>query len=176
MLASYDGEGATREGVEQEFNDNQFTTNPYFAAYKFINNSDKDRLIGQAMLRYDFSDWLYIQGRIGEDFYLNLATSVTPTGTAYRPAGDMSEVSLKFLEINSDLLVGAQRSFNENFGVNIGVGANRLDRKSERINPTGGTFVIPYLYSLGNLLSRTGSGRRTPFLEKPHQPRRGLVQ
>ncbi len=154
LLASVDGEGSERDGSEQEFNDNGFITNPYFAAYKFINNSAKDRLLGSATIRYDLADWLYIQGRIGQDFYNNRITSVTPTGTEYNPAGGMTEGNRRFSERNIEGLLGIDHSFSENFGVNLGFGGNRLDRTSENINSYGGTFVIPYLYALGNTSSR----------------------
>lgn len=111
--------------------------------------------MGQALLRYDLTDWLYVPGpRSGQDFYLNRRTVVTPTGTAYNYNGGMNKYSLKFSEVNADFLVGAQHDFGENFGLNVGVGANRLDRRVETIEADGGTFVIPYLYALGNLLSR----------------------
>lgn len=154
LLASADGEGSERDGSEQEFNDNGFITNPYFAAYKFINNSAKDRLLGSATIRYDLADWLYIQGRIGQDFYSNRITSVTPTGTEYNPNGGMTEGSRRFSERNLEGLLGIDHSFSENFGINLGFGGNRMDRTSENINSYGGTFVIPYLYSLGNTSSR----------------------
>lgn len=154
LLAGVDGEGSDRAGNELEFNDNQFITNPYFAAYKFFNNTNKDRLMGQALLRYDLTDWLYVQGRIGQDFFVNRTTSVTPTGTAYNRVGGMNENSVKLSEVNADFLIGSTHSFTENFGLNVGIGANRLDRRVEGIYTNGGTFVIPYLYSLGNLLSR----------------------
>ncbi len=154
LLAAYDGEGSARDGSEQEFNDNGFITNPYFGAYKFINNSGKDRLIGAATLRYQLADWLYVQGRIGQDFFNNRVTTVTPTGTEYNPAGNMNENSLDFSERNLEGLIGLNHSFSENFGINAGIGANRMDRRSENLSANGGTFVIPYLYSLGNTVSR----------------------
>ncbi|MBK6931874.1 MAG: SusC/RagA family TonB-linked outer membrane protein [Saprospirales bacterium] len=154
LLAGEDGEGSERDGSEQEFNDNGFITNPYFAAYKFINRSAKDRLLGSATIRYDLADWLYIQGRIGQDFISNRITTVTPTGTEYNPAGNMNENSLRLSERNLEGLIGIDHAFSENFGINAAVGANRMDRRSENINANGGTFVIPYLYSLGNTTSR----------------------
>ena len=157
LLAGVDGEGSERDGSEQEFNDNGFTTNPYFAAYKFINNSAKDRILGAATLRYNLADWLYVQGRIGQDFYSNRITTVTPSGTEYNPAGGMSERSRRFAERNLEGLLGINHSFSENFGINLGFGGNRMDRRSENIEANGGTFVIPYLYALGNTTSRNFS-------------------
>ncbi len=157
LLSGVDGEGSARDGTELGFNDNDYITNPYFAAYKFINNSAKDRLLGNALARYDLTDWLYIQGRIGQDFYSNRITTVTPTGTEYNPAGGMGERSLRFSERNIEGLLGINHAFSDNFGINAGGGVNRMDRSSESINDDGGTFVIPYLYALGNTKSRNFS-------------------
>ncbi len=154
LLAGEDGEGSDRTGVELKFNDNDFITNPYFAAYKFIRDSDKDRLMYSGSVRYDLADWIYLQGRYGQDFFINRTTNVTPTGTAYNGGGNMEEVSFKLSEVNVDGLLGIEHDFNDIFGINAGVGASRMDRRSERLSAGGGQFVVPYLYSIGNLNSR----------------------
>ncbi|MGI9541688.1 MAG: carboxypeptidase-like regulatory domain-containing protein, partial [Cyclobacteriaceae bacterium] len=43
-------------------------TNPYFALSRFENNV-KDRVYGNITAKYDLTDWLYVQGRIGQDYY-----------------------------------------------------------------------------------------------------------
>ena len=42
-------------------------TNPYFALTRFENNQ-RDRVYGNLTARYNFTDWLYLQGRIGQDY------------------------------------------------------------------------------------------------------------
>ena len=150
LLAGVDGEGSARDGTELGFNGNDFITNPYFGAYKFMNNSARDRILGAATIRYDLTSWLYIQGRIGQDFFSNRGTSVTPTGTEYDGDGGMTETSRRFSERNIEGLIGITHTFNENFGINLGFGANRMDRRSEIIWSYGNNFVIPYLYAITN--------------------------
>ncbi|MCB0689234.1 MAG: carboxypeptidase-like regulatory domain-containing protein, partial [Saprospiraceae bacterium] len=42
-------------------------TNPYFALSRFENNQ-RDRVYGNLTARFNITDWLYIQGRVGQDF------------------------------------------------------------------------------------------------------------
>lgn len=160
-LKSADGEGSDRNGNEQRFNGNDFITNPWFAAYKFKQQTAKDRIIGMGSVRLNLTDWLYLQGRIGEDFFINRTTGVTPTGTAYSAAGNMSEGSLKFSELNMDFLLGIDKQISDNFGLTVNLGGNRSDRRTESLSSSGSSFSVPYLYSLTNLINRNSDYYRT---------------
>ena len=82
--------GYKADGSENQFLDDAYTTNPYFAAYKFINNTRRNRFIGSADLKYTFNDGLYLQFRAGEDYFADRNTIVTPNGTAYQSDGFMT--------------------------------------------------------------------------------------
>ena len=57
------GDG-TLDGVELQTNSGTFSQNPWFAAYNFINDSEKERLIGSANIRWDLTDFLYVRGQV----------------------------------------------------------------------------------------------------------------
>jgi hypothetical protein len=82
--------GADETGGELDFNDNTFVTNPYWAAYQFYQNDKRNRLIGSALARYDFTDWLYLQARIGIDRISSRNTQWEPYGTNYIPLGSIN--------------------------------------------------------------------------------------
>ncbi len=65
-----------------EFPYSRFTnrTNPYFALSRFENNI-KDRVYGNLTARYNFTDWLFLQGRVGQDFYSRDQEYNLPTGS-----------------------------------------------------------------------------------------------
>ncbi|MEO5582156.1 MAG: TonB-dependent receptor plug domain-containing protein, partial [Saprospiraceae bacterium] len=44
-------------------------TNPYFTLAEQFQNIRRDRLFGNLNLKYDILPWLFIQGRIGQDFW-----------------------------------------------------------------------------------------------------------
>ena len=54
-----------------EFPYSRFTnrTNPYFALSRFENNV-RDRVYGNITARYEFTDWLYLQGKVWSGFLL----------------------------------------------------------------------------------------------------------
>ena len=151
--------GDNPDGSEINFGPNVYTTNPYFAANKFVNDLSRNRLIASGSLRYNFTDWLFAQGRIGRDYYADRNTSVTPSGTAYYPAGNMNEASNNLSELNADFLVGANRKVGKDFDISLSFGGNMMKRSFENVWSSGDQFVIPFLYVLNNTKNKnTGYG------------------
>lgn len=136
-------------GNEIRFNSDAFSTNPYFAAAKFQNNTSRDKILSVGSLRYTPFSWGYIQGRLSNDFYAFSATQITPTGTAYRPTGSLDNQTTTLHNLlNADVLIGLNKSFAKNLiGVGLTLGANYLKNKNrvEAINASG--LAFPNLYN-----------------------------
>jgi len=147
--------GYKEDGSENQFLDDAYTTNPYFAAYKFINNTRRNRFIGSADLRYTFDDGLYLQLRAGEDYFADRNTNVTPNGTAYQPDGFMLEENYKSTELNVDAIIGKDFKLTKDFKVSALAGVNTRKAVVDDLNAEGNTFETPYLYTIGNLASPT---------------------
>ncbi len=47
---------------------NSLLVNPYFFIGRMFNYTTRDRLLGTVSVRYDFTKWLYLQGRVNVDF------------------------------------------------------------------------------------------------------------
>jgi len=92
----------TLDGVELQTNSGTFSQNPWFAAYNFINDSEKERLIGSANIRWDLTDFLYVRGQVGTDRYDYHRTISTPFGTRYQPLGSIGEYKLTFKQYDAD--------------------------------------------------------------------------
>ena len=148
------GNGTNEEGVELETDGSQFVTNPYFAARRFETSDTRNRLIGNVTLKYDFTDWLYLQGRIGIDQYTSRRRNLTPYGTAYSPLGQLSELERRIQEVNKDFLLGFNDKFGK-FGVNAFVGGNQMERSFEQLGGSGSQFNIPFLETLPNLANQS---------------------
>ncbi len=127
-------------------------TNPYFVLnYKF-ENIRRDRLFGNVSARYNVTDWLYVQGRVGQDYWSRDQDYNFPTGQASlaaAPAGYVNgayvQEARRFRELNTDFLIGANRKFGS-IGVDLTLGGNQLYRRSD-VNSTMVTdFVIRGLY------------------------------
>ncbi|CAN5904499.1 hypothetical protein BH24BAC1_BH24BAC1_29110 [soil metagenome] len=153
-----------REKMEDPLNGNEFLysrftnrTNPYWATFKRFDNVSRDRIFGNLTARYNFTDWLYLQGRVGQDFYsrdqdYNFPTGSGPLGSA-APAGFVNgqyiQESRRFREINADFLLGANRTFGD-FGFRLDLGGNQMYRRSDRNNVFVENFVVRDLYTVMN--------------------------
>ena len=146
--------GAREDGTELPYTGSIFTQNPYWAAYQFSTDDVRDRMIGSALVRYQFTDWLYLQGRIGMDWYTNRSTDITPYGTAYRPKGQMWEIERRVQETNLEFMLGADHTFG-NIRVNGFVGGNRMRRSDEELGANGSDFNIPFFHTISNAANQS---------------------
>lgn len=130
-------------------------TNPYFALSRFENNQ-RDRVYGNVTARYNFTDWLYLQGRVGQDYYTRDVDYNLPTGSQRQSApppgfvnGQYVRDIRRFREINADFLIGADRTFG-NFGVVLNAGGNQMYRRLDKNTELGELFFTRGLYTIRN--------------------------
>lgn len=134
-------------------------TNPYFALKRF-ENINNDRVFGNVTAKYNFTDWLFVQGRIGQDYYAKEQDYNLPTGTQRQAAAPAGFVNGQFVqdartvrELNTDFLIGANKTFGE-FGAGLNVGGNQMHRKISRHNVFVQDFYTRDLYTIGNSRQR----------------------
>jgi TonB-linked SusC/RagA family outer membrane protein len=146
-------------GNEKVWSDNVYVTNPYFAAYDFQNNDQKNRLIGAIEPRYNVLDWLYVKGRIGVDYFNYRYRAIEPYGTAYKLLGSYTSNQREFMERNMDLMVGIDKKFGDKFGFSLLVGGNQMRNVNHLTNLGGNNFNIPFFYDISNIdpAARTSS-------------------
>jgi len=137
------------DGSEYGYSSNTFATNPYFAAEKFINNTNRERLISSATLRYNFDDGYFIQARAGRDAYNDRYTGVVPTGTAYRPLGSIQENTTNFSDLNADVLLGKTYKIHD-LTITPNIGGSYRRTKSEEFLLAGSNFAVAGVYNIGN--------------------------
>ncbi|WP_018612710.1 SusC/RagA family TonB-linked outer membrane protein [Segetibacter koreensis] len=136
-------------GEEFAVNNNIYQQNPYWAAYQFKNNDTRDRVITNGDVRYNITDFLYMQGQAGMDFYTLKNTRLEPQGTGYDRPGAMNEIDTRVREINLQYMLGFNKTFNR-FGVNAFVGGNRMRRMYEQLSLNGSQFNTPFLAAISN--------------------------
>jgi TonB-linked SusC/RagA family outer membrane protein len=56
--------------------------NPYYSMNYHKEEINRDRIFGNVALKYQFTDWLYLQGRIAQDFYVRNQEYNIPNGYA----------------------------------------------------------------------------------------------
>jgi TonB-linked SusC/RagA family outer membrane protein len=150
-LAGAHGDGTLANGYELNPFADVYTTNPYFAAYKFKGAIHRNRFIGSANLKYTFDNGLYIQGSVADDYTNDRNTNITPTGTGYEPGGDMYEQNVKQGELNVDLIAGKEFKIGSDFTLNAMVGGNYRRSEQEYVTAQGQNFATAFLYTIGNL-------------------------
>ncbi|MEP7107023.1 MAG: SusC/RagA family TonB-linked outer membrane protein [Ferruginibacter sp.] len=155
-------------GEEFQRSTDLWTQNPYWAAYQQINTDSRDRVIASGNVKYDITDFLYVQGQVGMDWYTLRRTQLTPQGTGHNRGGGMSEREDRVREINYEWTLGFNKKFNK-IGVNAFVGGNRMRRTSENISANGTGFNTPLFPAINNANQRNfgygygGSGINSLF-------------
>lgn len=132
-------------------------TNPYFTLARQFNEIKRDRVFGNLTAIYRFTDWLSIQGRVGQDFWSRTQkVNNFPTGQASRapaPAGFvnglMTQEARTFREVNADVILSANKEFGD-WAVDANVGGNYMKRTSELQSTQVTDFVIRDLYTVQN--------------------------
>ena len=145
-------QGTNAAGNELQFVQNNYATNPWFAAYKFINNSGRNRMIGSASARYTLDNGLFAQIRIGQDYYTERYTDVVPNGAAYYAAANqnLAETYATVSELNTDILIGKAFKVGPDFTITPNVGGNLQKSRIESTTESGLGFLVPYVYTIGN--------------------------
>lgn len=136
-------------GEEFQVSNNLWQQNPYWAAYQFRNDDTRDRVITTGDVRYDITDFLYLQGQAGMDYYTLKNSQLEPQGTGYDRGGNISESENRIREINLQYMLGYNKTFNK-FGINAFVGGNRMRRETEYMSLRGTGFNTPFLPAISN--------------------------
>lgn len=150
--------GTSSDGSELLGGTNIYFNNPYWLQYRKTNDMNKNRLTGSMNLKYDITDWLYIQGAVQRDGFNMEFKQVQPIGAAADPSGWMTEYSRNFSEININYLFAFNKEFGD-WSVGATLGGNRQRTINKQYTPTDGgrPFVVDGLWSVNNLTDRRSS-------------------
>ncbi|AWM31408.1 SusC/RagA family TonB-linked outer membrane protein [Hymenobacter nivis] len=155
-LQGPNGIGTLANGNELTFNTgNLYNTNPYFAANQFVSNTRRERMLSNLTARYNFDFGLFLQGRLGRDAYNDRITTVTPSGTAYRPSGSITEITNQFTDLNADVLAGKTFKVGEDFTFAPNLGASYRRTKQEGFQNFGNDFAVFGINQLSNTKTRS---------------------
>ena len=148
--------GWDENGNEMQWCEYNFVSNPYFAAYKRINEDERQRFLGSFSLRYNIFDFLWVRARLGTDYSTIESLNITPTGTAHESRGTMSEGTRKFFENNAEILIGFDKTFGD-ISVNALAGGNQRYYVNRNNSFSSGRFDVPFYYFLTNGTAQTAS-------------------
>ncbi|MFW5482501.1 MAG: SusC/RagA family TonB-linked outer membrane protein [Prevotella sp.] len=146
------GWGTNLDGSEMIGGNNVYFNNPYWLQYRKTNNMNRNRLTGSITLKWDITDWLYLQGAVMHDGYEYDFKQVQPIGAAADPKGWMTEYSKKFHENNYNFLLGFNKAFGD-WSVSATFGGNKMHNIFKIYTPSDGgrPFVVDGLWSVNNI-------------------------
>ena len=141
-------------------NRNVYFNNPYWLQYRKTNDMQKNRLTGSMTLKYDITDWLYVQGAVQRDGYNLEFKQIQPTGAAADPQGWMTEYSRSFSEMNLNYLIGFNKEWGDwSVGATLGGNRQRTINKMFYTTDGGRPFIVDGLWSVN--ISAINDRRRT---------------
>lgn len=157
-LLSIYGQGGSAKFAGQELLPaaNNWGQNPWWVAYQHKVADKRDRIITSTQLRYDITDWLYVSGRIGMDWYTRRNTGLTPEGVGYQLGGSMNEGEQRVREVNMEWMLGTNKEFGK-FNLNAFVGGNKMVNSWEQIQANGNGFTVPFQPFINNAAQRNFS-------------------
>lgn len=144
-------------GNEYIYSRFQNRTNPYWVLAEQFQNIRRDRVFGNISAKYNILPWLFVQGRVGQDYWSrDQDFNNFPTGhasIAAAPAGFVNgtytQESRRFRETNVDVLLSGNRTFGD-FGLDFNVGGNQMYRRSDLNSVLVQDFVVRGLYTVMN--------------------------
>lgn len=129
--------------------------NPYWITYNRFEKVRRDRLFGNVALRYQLTDWLYAQGRFGQDYFTRPYSYNRPTGTRSIGAvttgfnGYYYQDVATFRESNLDFLLGVTQK-RGSFGLDFTAGGNTMLQVADNMSTSVTNFYVRDLYTIGN--------------------------
>lgn len=146
------GWGTKLDGGEMIGGNNVYFNNPYWLQYRKTNDMDRNRLTGSVTLKWDITDWLYLQGAVQRDGYNIEFKQVQPIGAAADPNGWLTEYEKNFHETNYNFLLGFSKQFGD-WNVSATFGGNKLNNiyKIYYTSNGGRPFTVDGLWSVNNI-------------------------
>ncbi len=124
--------------------------NPYLTVQENTNGQYYNRIIGNILIKYDFTDWLSLQLRTASDNSNERREYRRGFSTQRFPFGEYREVRIENEERNSDFLLSANKNINKDFGFTANLGGNQMSQVSRYNEDVAGQLNIPNIYSLNN--------------------------
>ncbi|WP_044211430.1 SusC/RagA family TonB-linked outer membrane protein [Flammeovirga sp. OC4] len=133
--------------------------NPYWTRFQNYQTDSRNRVYGNASLNYKPNQWLSVLGRATMDQYTELREERRAVGSIATPFGvanndeksGYSRLERNVSEFNYDLMLTANKYFNDDFSLFALLGSNIRVQNFESVNSsTNGGLAVPGIYALSN--------------------------
>lgn len=144
--------GYDENGKEVAWNPVPVATNPQFVVNRIKNSDTKNRFVGMANVKINFTPELFLQGRIGQDYTNYEFYGYIPKTSLNTPDGYAQGSKMVLSNINSEAILNyTKKNIYKGISLNslIGVNSRTTLRDETRVDGTG--FVLDDFYSITNL-------------------------
>lgn len=124
--------------------------NPYLTVFENTNSQDVNRIIGNVILKYDFTDWLSLQVRTATDWGNERREYRRGFSTQRFPFGQYREVKINTEERNSDFLLSFNKDVSKDINISATFGGNQNRQSSIYDEENAGQLNLPGIYNLTN--------------------------
>jgi TonB-linked SusC/RagA family outer membrane protein len=131
----------------------QYFGNPYFMAKENRNDDQRDRIIGNVGLAYQFTPWLRARVSSGTDWYEDVRIRTYAHGNiglAFAQAGGLYENQIYRQETNHNLIVSADRNLSPEITFSANAGAGRRISDGRFSNMGANALTVPGVYNFSN--------------------------
>ncbi|SHN20108.1 TonB-linked outer membrane protein, SusC/RagA family [Cyclobacterium lianum] len=141
-------------------------TNPIYDARFATYEDDVNRIIGNINLNYNPTDWLSFSYRLGNDFYSDTRTEITPGPkgidgeVALSSTGLLEETRINSRDLTSNFFITLKKQFNSDWNTSLRLGNDIFERRFDEVTARGENFVIPEFYNLNNTTQIFASQRK----------------
>jgi TonB-linked SusC/RagA family outer membrane protein len=136
------------------------TENPYWIQYRNPNTQGLNRLLASVSAKYDFTNWLNLQGRVKVDKADQTSDQKLFAGSTTLLsglAGSYAYTSSGSNQVYSDLLLNANKDLSSDFNINGTVGASIQDNQFSSLGFGGHLGNIDNYFNAGNLILTNGN-------------------
>jgi outer membrane receptor protein involved in Fe transport len=123
---------------------------PYLTVFENTNGQEVNRIIGNVILKYDFTDWLSLQVRTATDWGNERREYRRAFSTQRFPFGQFRETKINTEERNSDFLLSFNKDISKEFNVSATFGGNQNRQSSIYDEENAGQLNLPGIYNLTN--------------------------
>lgn len=110
-----------QEGFQQKHFNISYYNNPYFQAYEYLRAYNKNSVFGNTSFVFNITDELSVRGRTGVNIYSLERTYIEPKsyiGYGAKSLGNFTIQNENYFDINSDIGLKYEKTFNRNFTLN----------------------------------------------------------
>jgi outer membrane receptor protein involved in Fe transport len=127
--------------------------NPYVTLYNNTNSFDKNRVLGNASLKYAITPTVTAMVRTGTDYYADAREGHRAFTSVRFPTGGFRTDNVGYFENNTDFLVSWKKKAGGPFNASVSAGGNRFMQNITYTRDIANSLITPGLYNFSNAQS-----------------------